>query len=207
LDAARHEAEELHETAAKCWRETKRADAESERDEAAGRAVALDVPLVWDGPTSRAMNWARALAAYESFWRDSRPRHAPRENTRNRSSLSTAERNGGEWARYQRRFRSRLSEFQKIRLTVSPAFQWDPLEVAWMARLAECRQHYARVQRLPFLNGSNSTERHLARWLNYQLRQKLSGRLAPARAEALDRFLGNPRESSVDEAFPSHGCN
>jgi hypothetical protein len=197
MDDARHEAKEVHERAETWWRANKPTDTESERDEAAGQAVSFDAPIVWDGSTSRAMNWARSLDAYETFWRTSLPRHAPRENTRIRSSLHQAERNGGEWARYQRRFHNRLSEFQKIRLDLSPAFQWDPVEAAWMAHLEECRRHYAVVQRFPFLNGSDPVELHLARWLNYQLRQKHRGRLVLARAAALDRFLRTPGERDV----------
>ena len=202
MDDARHDAKELHERAATCWRVSTHTDTESERDDAAGWAVAFNAPIAWDGSTSLAMNWARSLDAYETFWRTSLPRHAPRENTRISSSLSQAERNGGEWARYQRRFHNRLSEFQKIRLNLSPAFQWDPVEAAWMVHLDECRLHYAAVQRLPFLNGSDPVELHLARWLNYQLRQKRSGQLAPARAAALERFLRAPGEKGA----PANGC-
>ncbi|WP_354576848.1 hypothetical protein [Frigoribacterium sp. UYMn621] len=188
---------ELHEKAARRWREAQRADTESERDEEAGRAVAFEVPIVWEGPTSRAMNWARALEAYEMFWRTSRPRRAPRENSRNRSSLPRAEGRLGEWARYQRRFQDRLSEFQRIRLTASPAFHWDPVEAAWMTHLELCRLHYVIHRRLPLLNGDNAEEFALARWLNRQLRQLQMGTQPPARASFLAEVLSLP--SSADK--------
>lgn len=192
MDDARHEAKDLHERAATCWRASKPTDTESERDEAAGQAAAFDAPIAWDGPTSRAMNWARSLDAYETFWRTSLPRHAPRENTRNPSSLSQAERNGGEWARYQRRFQDRLSAFQTIRLTVSPAFQWDPVEAAWMKHLGQCRLHYVTHRRLPLLNGANPEEFALARWLNRQLRQMQMGTQPPVRSALLAELLNLP---------------
>jgi hypothetical protein len=183
---------ELHEKARRRWQETQRTDTESERDEAAGRAVVSELPIVWEGPTSRAMNWAQALEAYEMFWRTSRPRRAPRENSRNRSSLSRAEGKLGEWARYQRRFQDRLSEFQTIRLTVSPAFQGDPVEAAWMTHLEQCRLHYVTRRRLPLLNGDNAEEFALARWLNRQLRQMQMGTQPPTRAALLAELLNPP---------------
>src|SRR5690554_6361532 len=46
--------------------------------------------------------WVRTLHRYEDFWQEHG--RCPRENTRDRASLSGSERRLGEWARYQRRF-------------------------------------------------------------------------------------------------------
>ncbi|MBC7593923.1 MAG: helicase associated domain-containing protein [Kineosporiaceae bacterium] len=191
MDNDKEDARELHKKAAMLWRATKSLDQQSARDEAAGRSVAYGVPVVWDGPA----NWARSLASYEGFWSTSNPNRAPRENTRNRQSLSQEERNHGEWARRQRRYRVRLSAFQVERLNVSPAFRWDPVQSSWADRLQECRIFLDKKGQLPRLSRTDSHEYQMARWLNRQLRQLRDGKLSPARAAALDAFLRHDRDA------------
>jgi hypothetical protein len=193
MDDDEQGAQELHEKAVALWRATKELDRQSERDEAVGRSVAYGAPIAWNGPMKLALKWARSLATYEDFWRTSNPNRTPRENTRNRESLSQEERNHGEWARRQRRFTEHLSAFQIARLNVSPAFRWDPMQSTWATRLQECQIFFEKMGRLPILNSADPHEYHLARWLNHQLRQLRDGSLSPARAVALDKLLRHAR--------------
>lgn len=195
MDDDKKDALKLHDKAVTLWRATKQLDRQSERDEAAGRSVAYGVPVAWDGPVKLALKWARSLATYEEFWSTSNPHRAPRENTRNRESLSQEERNHGEWARRQRRYRPRLSAFQIERLNVSPAFRWDPVQSTWAVRLQECQIFFEKKGRLPLLNSADPHEYHLARWLNRQFHQLRVGSLSPARAAALDAFLRHARHA------------
>ncbi|MBC7596706.1 MAG: hypothetical protein H7288_22740 [Kineosporiaceae bacterium] len=145
-------------------------------------------------PSKRAMNWARALRRYEQFWCD--VGRSARENTKVRATLPAPERLLGEWARYQRRFEDHLTAFQGIRLEVSPAFSWDPVDSAWNARLDACHRHIETTGRLPFLNGDNAVEFGLARWLNRQLHQLQIGTQPPARAARLTELLNPPASTS-----------
>ena len=144
-------------------------------------------------PGRRHQNWVVKLHAYETFtsgtgWR-------PRENTRNRTSLPPAERRMGEWARYQRRLEDELCSFQKTRLDVSPAFEWDPQQASWDARSYECIRHALTAGQLPLLNSADLGEFANARWLGRQIRQLQLGTLLPGRAarlnELLERFRGD----------------
>ncbi|WBM79880.1 hypothetical protein KIV56_17190 [Cryobacterium breve] len=139
------------------------------------------------GGSKRADNWEAALHRYEEFARTHG--HTPRENTRDRASLPGVERRLGEWARYQRRYADTLTSFQKIRLDVSPAFNWDPLDSVWQARLADCVRHVRDTGRLPYLNGADPAEFALARWLGRQLRQLQTGTLRTDRAVRLTELL------------------
>lgn len=137
--------------------------------------------------SSRAMNWVRALGAYEDFWRETG--RTPRENTRNRASLPAAERRLGEWARYQRRFEDGLSRYQEIRLDISPAFAWDPHHQSWQQNFDSCTRHVSETGQLPYLNAADPSEFALARWLGRQLRQLQTGTLLPDRADKLPELL------------------
>jgi len=138
----------------------------------------------------RATNWIMALHAYEKFTSD----HGrwPRENTRARHTLGSAERHLGEWARFQRRFEDRLNTYQWGRLDVSPAFEWDPHATIWSTRLAACRDHQRLTGQLPRLNGADPTEFALARWLGRQLLSLQKGRLDAAKAQQITRLLSWP---------------
>ena len=195
MDNDKKDAQELHEKAVRLWRATKALDRQSERDEAAGRSVAYGVPVAWDGAAKWALKWARSLATYEAFWSTSNPNRAPRENTRNRESLSQEERNHGEWARRRRRYRIRLSAFQIERLNVSPAFRWDPVQSTWAARLQECQIFFEKKGQQPRLNSADPHEYQMARWLNRQLHKLREGSLSPARAAGLDAFLRHDRHA------------
>lgn len=135
----------------------------------------------------RPTNWVGALHRYEQFWRDHG--RTARENTRDRVHLPAEERRLGEWARYQRRFEANLTAYQRIRLTISPAFEWDPHDAAWNQQLNACHDHVARCARLPYLNTVDRSEFALARWLNRQLTQIRSGSLPLHRLRALDELL------------------
>ncbi len=87
---------------------------------------------------------------------------APRENTRARTTLGDEERRLGEWARYQRRFEDQLNAYQRARLDVSPAFDWDPLESVWRTNLAACVTFVKDMGDLPRLNGEDAREFALA---------------------------------------------
>jgi hypothetical protein len=162
-------------------------------ERADGRVAREGVPL-HEVSSRRAANWAAALYRYEEFWRLNG--HSPRENTRNRSSLPPEERRMGEWARHQRRFDDRLSSFQKIRLDISPAFEWDPLESVWQAHLAECGQHVRTTGRLPYLNAADPAEFALGRWLGRQFRQLQTRTLPDSRAAQLTVLLALVIKSS-----------
>lgn len=197
LDQDSHDSRDLHERAVTRWLAKTSTDQQSERDEAAGRAVAYKVPIDWVGPVKLALKWATTLAAYENFWWTATPHHAARENTRGRQSLPAGERNQGEWARYQRRFKAQLSTFQTERLNISPAFRWDPVESTWTEHLQECRRCFEQSGQLPILNSSDRREFTLARWLNRQLHQLRDGRLPPSRAAALNSLLEDLRSSGA----------
>lgn len=160
----------------------------------AGDRFATVVTFVLDGKVvaqRRAANWINSLHAYEDYWRHHG--RAPRENTRARSTLSDEERHLGEWARYQRRFEGGLNGYQRARLDVSPAFEWDPLNRAWNERFEECEQFVTAHRTLPRLHAADRTEFLLARWLGRQLLRLRSGRLEGARAYQLHQLLREAR--------------
>lgn len=144
-----------------------------------------------DAIRARAGNWVRTLHRYEAFWR--RHGSSPRENTRNRSSLSSIERRLGEWARYQRRFEANLSAYQHARLTVSPAFAWDPHGSAWSEQLMRCHDQLARNRRLPYLNSQDAAEFTAARWLNRQIGELHQRLLDRDRQQKLHALLASRR--------------
>ena len=178
---------ELHAEARGLWTQTGDQSDRSALYERADARVALEGVRLHDGTSRRAANWAEALSRYEDFWRLNG--RSPRENTRDRSSLRPEERRMGEWARHQRRFDDRLSSYQTVRLDVSPAFEWDPLESVWQARLAECEQHGRTTGRLPRLHAADPAEFALARWLSRQLRQLQQRTLPDSRATQLEGLL------------------
>ena len=184
--------EELHRRALQRWRANTEPDTASEPYVLADMVVTFGIETE-QPPSKWAINWARALRRYEQFWCD--VGRSARENTKIRATLPTSERLLGEWARYQRRFEDHLTAFQEIRLEVSPAFSWDPVDSAWNARLDACRRHVEKTGRLPFLNGDNAVEFALARWLNRQLHQLQIGTQPPARAARLSELLNPPAAS------------
>ena len=160
----------------------------------AGDRFAAVVTLVLDDQVAhqrRAVNWITALHAYEDHWRHHG--RAPRENTRARTTLSDEERHLGEWARYQRRFEGALNEYQRARLDVSPAFEWDPLDRVWNERFEACERFVTAQRKLPRLHAADRTEFVLARWLGRQLLRLRSGRLEKARSRQLHRLLRGAR--------------
>lgn len=139
------------------------------------------------GTPRRVTKWVNVLHRYEEHWHQT-GRH-PRENTRARDTLPDAERRLGEWARYQRRFEHQLNGYQRARLDVSPAFEWDPLDTRWQARLTECENFVRRTGELPRLRAEHRDEFVLARWLGRQLHRLQTGRLEQKHAAELQRLL------------------
>lgn len=175
----------LHTLATDIWRATQPDDpaatpyAQAERAFIYGESVSH----------RRAARWISSLHRYESFWDEhDRP---PRENTRARHTLPGEERRLAEWARYQRRFEQRLNAYQRARLEVSPAFEWDPRMVHWQRRLVACHEHRRLTGDLPRLDSSDAAEFALARWLGRQLGRLQRGELGPAQAAQLNALL-NP---------------
>lgn len=167
--------------------------AEGTVDPVADRFAAV-VTLVLDDQVvsqRRAANWINSLHAYEDHWRDLG--RAPRENTRARATLTDEERHLGEWARYQRRFEGGLNAYQRARLDVSPAFEWDPLDRVWSERFEECERFVTAHRTLPRLHAADRTEFLLARWLGRQLLRLRSGRLEMVRTHQLHRLLREAR--------------
>jgi hypothetical protein len=136
---------------------------------------------------ARQKRWITQLHEYEAFWGSFE--RSPRENTRDRTSLPAVERRLGEWGRYQRRFKSDLSTYQRIRLDVSPAFDWDPQEAGWWRQQNACVAHVKRTGLLPTLDPTDLEQFALARWLSRQLRLIQSGTIAPKRGAAIRRLL------------------
>jgi hypothetical protein len=182
-------AEELHAEAESLRRAEGLADPAAEQFSAAvastldGRVIAQRRPL----------NWITSLHRYEDHWR--RFGRTPRENTRARTTLSDEERHLGEWARYQRRFEGGLNAYQRARLDVSPAFNWDPLERGWNQRFEECERYVATHSALPRLRAADASEFVLARWLGRQLLRLQNGRLESNRADDLHRLLRTARRA------------
>lgn len=174
---------ELHALADTIWRATDPGDARATRSAAAAEDVLRGAAVRY----VRATKWSLSLHCYEQFWSD----HArtPRENTRARDTLPDGERHLGEWARYQRRFEEHLDPYQRSRLEVSPAFEWDIRAVNWNRNLAACHAHRYRTGHLPRLNGDDPVEFALARWLGRQLRRLQTGNLDPERARRLHTLL------------------
>ena len=110
---------------------------------------------------ARAAKWVHTLHRYEDHWLHCG--HAPRENTRARHTLTADERRLGEWGRYQRRFEDQLNAYQRARLDVSPAFEWDPLGRHWRERLAACARFVDHRGALPRLSAVDRDEFGLAR--------------------------------------------
>tara|TARA_R110002051_G_scaffold325547_1_gene428757 strand:+ start:4370 stop:4939 length:570 start_codon:yes stop_codon:yes gene_type:complete len=131
------------------------------------------------GVSKRALNWTSKLYHYELFTAENG--HTPRENTRNRISLPPEERRLGEWAGYQRRMQDRLTRFQRIRLDISTAFEWAPLDASWQARLAAYRTHVDATGRQPYFNSADPCEFRLATWAARQLHLMRSGSLPAER--------------------------
>lgn len=134
-----------------------------------------------------ATTWVRTLHRHEQFWRDHL--QSPREKTRNRAMLPSAERLLGEWARRQRRTRHLLSGYQVLRLGVSPSFAWDLRERAWISNYDACHRHLRKTGTLPSLAGASPEQFALARWLGRQLHARKDGTLAPDRAALLQMLI------------------
>lgn len=181
---------ELHEKARTLWFQVGDVDPESEQYETADHRRASGAEANRAVGFRRSANWADALHRYEEFWRANE--HTPRENTRNRSTLPNNERRLGEWARHQRRFDDRLTAYQRIRLDVSPAFEWDPHESRWRINLAASIQHVQTNGRLPRLTSADPAEFALGRWLGGQLRQLKSGTLSRDREAHINALLALP---------------
>lgn len=141
--------------------------------------------------SKRAVNWIVTIVAFE--WFTAVFGRTPRENSRIRAAVPKDERQLGEWARYQRRFEGVLTGFQRARLDVSPAFQWDILESEWMRRADTIEAHIVAHGQLPALTKEDKDEFALARWLGRQLRYNQTGTLAPSRASRLSQLLSLAR--------------
>jgi hypothetical protein len=179
----------LHERAVALWKQDADPDPRSAQY-AEADSLSATADLAGHAANKRAANWVAALIRYEDFWRENG--RTARENTRNRSSLPAAERRLGEWGRYQRRFEDNLCRYQKIRLDISPAFSWDPLEHEWQQSLGKCIRHVLETGRLPYLNAADPAEFALARWLGRQLRQMQAGTLPESRRVRLAALLRLP---------------
>ena len=131
--------------------------------------------------------WAMEICNYENFWREHGRR--PRENTRDRATLLAGESRLGVWATYQRRFESGLCQYQKIRLDISPAFDWDPHESDWQDTLDSCIEDVEKNGRLPDLNPADPEEFARARWFRRQLRHLQTGTLSRRRTERIAALL------------------
>ena len=142
---------------------------------------------------ARQHRWIRQIHEYEAFW--SSNGKSPRENTRDRGSLLAAERRLGQWGRYQRRFKTELCPYQRIRLDVSPAFEWDPQEAGWQRNLSACSAHLMKTGLLPILDSTNQKQFALARWLAHQLHLLQTGVIAPTRAAAIKLLLAEMRRT------------
>ena len=180
-------AQQIHTAAVGLWHAEHPDDLFSDRDVQASYSIAFTHPPGTGTTPRRALAWAQRLRSYEDFCREAE--RTPRENTRNRASLPAEERRLAEWARYQRRFESHLSDFQRVRLDLSPAFEWDPVGSAWARRFAECSIQINELHRLPYLNSADTQEFGLARWLNRQLRRQLTGTLSPHQSAALAELI------------------
>lgn len=177
----------LHERAREIWQISSDLDDLSRRYEETDAAIAARRAEILRVVSRRPTRWVNALHRYEEFWRLSG--RAPRENSSTRSSIPGEERRLGEWARYQRRAEASLSGYQRVRLDVSPAFEWDPLESRWLAKIALCAIHLQHTARLPFLNPDDSVEFALARWLGRQLRELRSDTLPISRVGPISLLL------------------
>ncbi|MFE4951090.1 hypothetical protein ACFQ9V_13390 [Leifsonia sp. NPDC056665] len=171
---------------------------EGEADDASIRYLSaeakdLGLPANNTRPGARAEIWVERLYSYELHW--VAEGRAPREHTRDLSTLPGWERRLGEWARYQRRFDRELSKFQRLRLDRSPAFDWDPNEAAWDRALNAAIQIVVREQRLPYLNGNDRSEFVVARWLGRQLRLRKAGALSKRRETLFDALLSLARSA------------
>jgi len=181
----------LHALADTIWRATDPDNTAAARYADAAAAHLAGAP----GRHVRATNWITTLHRYEQFW-DAHGR-TPRENTRARHTLTDDERHLGEWARYQRRYEERLNLYQRARLEVSPAFEWDLRAANWHRNLTSCHLHLLRTGTLPRLNGDDPIEFALARWLGRQLRRLQQGQLDSAHAVQLNRLLNPWRPSEL----------
>lgn len=175
--------DDLHVLADALWRSLDPDDPRAIRYSAAASAILAGAPV---GP-KRAVKWITTLHRYESHWRVAG--RTPRENTRARTTLTDEERRLGEWARYQRRFEDQLNAYQRARLDVSPAFEWDPLERVWRTRFIACVQFVEATGTLPRLRADDGAEFVLARWLGRQLHRLQTGALEQQRATDLHRLL------------------
>lgn len=137
--------------------------------------------------TKRPANWAAGLHKYEDFWREYCRR--PREHTRNGATLRPGESRMGAWATYQRKFEDNLCRYQKIRLDISPAFDWDIHDGDWQRTFDGWISQGQKTGRRPYLNGSDEIEFGRARWHNRQLRQLQDGTLSASRAKRIAETL------------------
>jgi hypothetical protein len=176
------------------WADEDRNDDDGSIEYASAEARSIGLPTGEDRPGRRAARWVSTLYSYELHW--SRAGHAPREKTRDASTLPEWERRLGEWARYQRRFERKLTSYQRVRLDRSPAFDWDPSEAAWDRALNEAIRIVISNGRLPYLNGDDPSEFAVARWLGRQLRRGQNGNLSARRATLLDGLLNLARAQS-----------
>jgi len=141
---------------------------------------------------ARQLRWILRLHTYEEFWAENG--RSARENTRNRATLPADERRLGEWARYQRRFEAELSRYQRLRLDVSPAFDWDPQEASWQKNMNACLSFLDRTGSLPRLDSTNRRQFALARWLARQFRLVQTGALPAVRAEAIAILISTAQQ-------------
>jgi len=175
--------EHLHALARTIWLNTDPDDTRAARS-----AEAVDRHFTGQPATrARATRWITTLHNYEAF--QAMAGRTPRENTRARHTLDADERHLGEWARYQRRFEEHLNAYQRARLEVSPAFEWDLRAANWNRNLTAAHAHRQRTGTLPRLNSADPREFALGRWLGRALRDLHDKKLPADRANQLHELL------------------
>ena len=141
------------------------------------RAEAVLLTLETGSTSKRADNWVARLHAYESFFVEhQRP---PRRSTRGTTPIPETERRLGEWARRERDSWDRRTPYQRLRLSVSPAFAIDPNLQRWMNRAERYDKELLQL---------GTPTKPSRRWYYRQLGRLRQGRLSPQRAMELARI-------------------
>jgi hypothetical protein len=88
-----------------------------------------------------------------------------------------------------------LCEYQRIRLDISPAFDWDIHEGDWQTNLDGYIGHFQSLGRRPYLNKFDPIEFERARWFGRQLLHLKNGTLSESRAIRISAILVLPSDS------------
>jgi hypothetical protein len=109
-----------------------------------------------------------------------------------RESPGIGEASGGEallanWARYQRRRRSRgsMPVWQEELLNRTDGFSWDPRSDSWHHHCEVLRTFLEGQRRLPRYRANDPFERELAAWVHKQRHLYRRGQLLPERVATL----------------------